>query len=496
MNQIIPRQRQSPYAILVLTSRLLQSLVKQAGFIIIIILFGGKRSQDKGADAIFITIGLVVLSIIRGLIAYFRSYYSVQDDQFIVEKGLLRTSKVTIPLDRIQAVDFDQTPVHKLVNLVKVNITTAGSDGSEANIEAITLDKATALREVLLSQVTSNNQEHSSVGLAELSSIDQEPIITLSFLDILKVGFVENHINSALIIFAFLASLFGQIQDVGLLDKLRQYIPDASALAADITAIGAVVVVIAILSILISLVKTALLYFNLKLLRQQDSFRLSHGLLNTRQFTAKDSKIQVLGWEQTWLQSAFNYSTMFFKQASSRSVSAKKRLSIPGCREQHIQAVAEDLDYQDSFPDASWSSPSKYYVRYHFRNLIVFVTILLALASVSPFVVYISIGVIVFGLYRSIGIIKRQRKLSYKIDEDHIQLKGGTFGHRYDMAKSYKVQAVSVAASLYQRRRGLANLVVSTAAGDIKIPILVRSRADKLRDQLLYSAEVSHQPWM
>ncbi len=495
MSQIIPRQRQSPYAILVLTSRLLQSLVKQAGFIIIIILFGGKRSQDKGADAIFITIGLVVLSIIRGLIAYFRSYYSVQDDQFIVEKGLLRTSKVTIPLDRIQAVDFDQTPVHKLVNLVKVNITTAGSDGSEANIEAITLDKATALREVLLSQVASKNQD-SSVGFAELSTIDQEPIITLSFLDILKVGFVENHINSALIIFAFLASLFGQIQDVGLLDKLRQYIPDASALAADITAIGAMVVVIAILSILISLVKTALLYFNLKLLRQKDSFRLSHGLLNTRQFTAKDSKIQVLGWERTWLQSAFNYSTMFLKQASSRSVSAKKRLSIPGCRERHIQAVAEDLDYQDSSSHLPWSLTSKYYIRYHLRNLIVFIILLLALGSFSPFAIYISIAAVLFGIYRGVGIIKRQRKLAYKIDEDHIQLKGGTFGHRYDVAKSYKVQAVSVVASLYQRRRGLANLVVSTAAGDIKIPMLERSLADKLRDQLLYYAEVSHLPWM
>ena len=495
MNPIIPRQRQSPYAVLVLTSRLLQSLVKQAGFIILIILLGGKRSQDKGSDAIFITVGLVILSIVRGLIAYFRSYYSVQDDQFIVEKGLFRTSKVTIPLDRIQAVDFDQTPVHKLVNLVKVNITTAGSDGAEANIEAITLDKATTLREVLLSQVAPGNHE-SSWRISDDSSIEQEPIISLSFLDILKVGFVENHINSALIIFAFLASLFGQVQDAGLLDKLRQYVPDASALAADITAIVAVVVVIAIISILISLVKTALLYFNLKLLRQQDSFRLSHGLLNTRQFTAKDSKIQVLGWESTWLQSAFNYSTLFFKQASTRSVSSKKRLSVPGCRDSHLQAVVEDLHYQDSCLDYPWSSISKYYIRYHLRNLIVFILILLAAVYFSPTSIYASIAILVLAVYRGISIIKSQRKFAYKIDGDHIQLKSGTFGSRYDIAKSYKVQAVSVRASLYQRRRGLASLVVSTAAGDIKIPMIERSVADQLRDQLLYYAEVSHQPWM
>lgn len=476
-----------------MTSRILQGLVKQLGFVIIIVLLGGKRS-DGGSNVWFITGGILFFTVIRGLITYFRSYYSVQDQQLIVEKGLFNTSKITIPLDRIQAVDFDQTPVHKLVNLVKVNITTAGSDGEEANIEAITLDKANELRKILLSQSASQS---TGIGIVDQHQIaTEEPIIQHSFVELLKIGFAENHLNSALIIFAFMASIFQRIQEAGILDLFRRFMPDAEAVAGDFTAIGAGLIIIMAASILISLVKTMLLYFDLKLVRQDDSFRLSHGLLNTRQFTAKDSKIQVLGWERTWLQGLFDYSTLFFKQASTRSVSAKKRLSVPGFREHHLGSVIEDLDYEDKLLDQDWQFVTKYYKRYHIRNLLIFLAILTGIGYLSAKLIYAAIPIALLGIYRAIGIFKRYQKLQYKVDRDHIQLRGGTFGSRYDVLKTFKIQAVTVRATLYQRRRDLADMIVSTAAGDVRIPMIYRSKADQMRDEVLYHIESSIAPWM
>lgn len=488
----IPRQRQSPYAVLVMTSRLIKNLAKQAGVIIVVILLGGKQSGDKGRDAIFITCGLLVLSIIRGLISYFRSYYSVIDNQLIVEKGLLNTSKITIPLDRIQAVDFDQTPIHRIVNLVKVNITTAGSDGNEANIEAITLDKAHALRQVLLSQTSTTTLylDHQEIDK------DTTEIIEHSFFDLVKIGFAENHINSALIIFAFISSIVSQFHDSGLIDKYRTIMPDMNTLMTDLTAIGLIILTIAILSIIISIVKTMLLYFQLRLLRKSNSFRLSHGLLSTRQFTAKDSKIQILGWEQSWLQSLFDFSTLYFKQASTRTVTTKKRLSVPGCREVHLTNVVNKLAYQDQNTTLPWSPISKMYSRYHIRNLIIFLILGWGLCyTISKLSTYGAV-LLVFGIYSVISILKRQSKLKYKVDGDHIQIRGGTFGHRYQVVKTYKIQAVSLNTSLYQRRRELANLIISTAAGDVKIPMITTDEAVRMRDEILYYTESSIAPWM
>ena len=493
----IERQRQSPFAILVLVARIIQNLVKQFSIIIVVLLLGGNRSEDRGSTALMISFGILVFTIARGVVTYFRYYYSVSDEHLIVEKGLFSTSKISIPLDRIQAVDFDQTVIHKLVNLVKVNITTAGSSGSEASIEAVTLEKANELRDVLLHQRKTQTDVTPSRSLSlDLNyNTNSQQIFSLNPLHLFKVGLAENHIKSGFIILGFIFWIIQQAEDADLLDKLKDQVPDINIIKSSVLIISTLIVLMTIASVVISLVKTIVQYFNLKLVRKEESFQLSYGLINSRQFTAKDQKIQVIGWERTWLQKQFDYYTLYFKQASSRTVTEKKRLSIPGCSEQHVKSVRSQLGYS-SHSDSPWSIVSPTYKFYSIRNLFIFGVLLFSAILLLGDKNLLLMPLSLYLIYRIISVFKTYNKITYRITEGLIQIAGGTFGNSLEVLQSYKIQAVRLRSGLFQRRRDLTDLYLFTASGSLLIPFLPLDTAKQIRDQLLYTVESSTKDWM
>ena len=58
-----------------------------------------------------------------------------------------------------------------------------------------------------------------------------------------------------------------------------------------------------------------------------------------------------------------------------------------------------------------------------------------------------------------------------------------------------KVQRVTVRQSPLQRRRGLASLSVSLASGNVLVPFIDQVTACRLRDYILFKAEVNNRPW-
>ena len=59
---------------------------------------------------------------------------------------------ITIPLNKIQSVHIEQNLVHQLLDVSKLVIDTAGSEKSEAEIDAISSSKAESFKEFLLHQ--------------------------------------------------------------------------------------------------------------------------------------------------------------------------------------------------------------------------------------------------------------------------------------------------------------------------------------------------------
>lgn len=463
-------------------------MIRQLGVVIVIFLLGGNISERLDRYAAF-GFAILAFAVIRAIVTYFRFYYSVANEELTIERGFLSKSRTTIPFDRIQAVDFDQSPIHRIFDLVKVVINTAGTGGDEVTISALTRAKAEELKQSILQQKST-----SELAVEEADILTPETIVKHSLLDLVKIGLASNHFRSFMIIVGFAFWIFQQAEEAQLWERLKALLPEAQVMTSNVTLMVVLFLAVVTASILISIIVTLTRFYGLKLSRIEDRFQLSHGLLNTRQFTAKDQKIQLFTTVQTWLQKQFDYFTISLKQASSQMVRTKKSLLIPGSRRDQIANVVAAL-----FPRESKTyfdgKVSKYYLRYHIRNTIIIGLVVMVPALVTKLYPYLIFGVliIIFGI---VGSLLSYRKLRYQVGENLIKIQGGTFGGKLAVLESYKVQSVSLSANVYQWRRKLNNLRIHTASGTVSIPFVEQKKAREIRDFLLYQIQNTKKPWM
>ena len=87
-------------------------------------------------------------------------------------------------------------------------------------------------------------------------------------------------------------------------------------------------------------------------------------------------------------------------------------------------------------------------------------------------------------------------KKKYALSPKELYVGGGILGLRHSLIPLYKVQNVQLTENPYQWRRGLASVLVHSAAGTITIPYIPKETAIELLDLLTYRVEVSRLSWM
>src|SRR5688500_12526237 len=208
-------QRQSPKAIVLILLKYIRIVVRQVWPILLIVLINPR--SGKGIMIISIVLAVVFISLIYSILAYTRYYFFIQNNELCVRSGVFRKTVLNVPFDRIQSVDFKRNIVHQFLDVVSVQIDTAGSKGSELELDAIDQKRAEELREIVLaykrekiaSTVTDRELPPDIPAIREVPEL----ILSLSTRDLMKVGISENHLRTAAIIFAFF---------IGLADDLDQ----------------------------------------------------------------------------------------------------------------------------------------------------------------------------------------------------------------------------------------------------------------------------------
>src|SRR6187397_2263749 len=194
--------RQSPKAILLILLKYLRIIVRQVWPILLIVLIN--PTSGKGYVITLIVMGIVFLAIVYSLLAYSRFYYFIQKNELCVRSGVFRKTVINVPFDRIQSVDFKRNLAHQFLQVVSVQVDTAGSKGSELELDAIELSRAEELRDIVLAYKRAKKADHSE-GIESIPPIPvvQSPaelILSLSSKDLIKIGVSENHLRTAAII--------------------------------------------------------------------------------------------------------------------------------------------------------------------------------------------------------------------------------------------------------------------------------------------------------
>ena len=97
-----------------------------------------------------IAIAAVALSTIGSLISYFTFYFRLEETELVMRSGLFNKTFRSIPFDRIQTISFTQNIIHRIFNVVQLDLDTAGSSGSELAIKALSHQKANSIKAFIL----------------------------------------------------------------------------------------------------------------------------------------------------------------------------------------------------------------------------------------------------------------------------------------------------------------------------------------------------------
>ena len=201
-------RRQSGYAIIMILLKFARLLVRQLWPILLIAVVNRGSSWDTWFMVVILAIGF--FSLVGSIVAYFKFYYLIQGDQLHIDKGLFKRTSLDIPFDRIQTVDFEQNVIHQIFNVVRVNIDSAGTKGSEISFDALTMEDANELRDYILSQ----KAEILGDEIDETVQEEQELILRLDEMDLLKIGISQNHLRTAGILFGAMWALGENISQI------------------------------------------------------------------------------------------------------------------------------------------------------------------------------------------------------------------------------------------------------------------------------------------
>ncbi len=495
ISYLFTRHRQSPIAISIILIKFFRNLVRAIWPILLVWIIG----RDSSSDNNYFTAAVIALSsitVISSIIAYFKYYYHIDDRELIIEKGLLNKKKILIPFDRIQSIDFEQNLIHRFFDVVSVKIDTAGSGQNEVSLDAVAKNIAEDLKDYLLAQRESSILTKSPIENTELKEPKQE-LVNLDFGDLLKIGVSQNHLQTAGLIIAFFFGFLDDIEqalNIDFVGRAEEYLGIFHL--SNFAVILILIPVLAVIAFVITLFRTILKYYDFKLHSTSKGFTSTTGLLTRNEKFINLQKIQMVTWSQNPLERIFRLFEISLKQASSIEVKSKQSMHIPGAYEQQLERIKSLTVDEDLFLNQDEFGIDKSIV----WRMIIYAGLLPIIPiafTFSNFGWIASIVISILYLLLVIWMAKRyQKRWRIQISKTGVLAVRGVYGVKYTAISFLKIQAIRIKQNLFQHRKGLASLSLSTASGSLVLPYIQLSLANKLNDYILFYVEREEAPWM
>lgn len=487
--------RQSAVAILMIIWKTYRVLFNSVWPILLVVIF--KDGSARKEYWLFILAGVAGIGMVYSIINYFRYYFYLNKEELIIESGVVKRSKLNVPFDRIQTINFEQNIVHRIFNVVRLKIDTAGSSKAEFQFQAIDFTTANELRDLLLAKKKALRKDTQDIeSLSSLAEPDQyKTIMQLDLVDLIKAGAVENHLRSGAVILAFLYWIWQGLDDaqVDIDEQVGETVTNQIGTGLVLfLVLGGIFVV---LSFLVSMVRMIFVNYDLKFLRSKNGFKINAGLLTKKDISALDHKIQVISWGDNPLKKLIGIKDLRLKQASSVVLNKKSSIRVPSCSDRHIHLVRNTLYGKESFEGIEFSPIDR---RYFIRNGGILTGLLIiGLSILLYFDLYLQ--ALALGIIGSIGVLTfylSYRKKRYGFNNEMLVIKGGSYGDKTEILPIYKIQSLSRKQTPYQFRNDLANLVIHTASGKVAIPYIDNDRVQEIMDKFVYLIEIDRRKWM
>lgn len=473
-----------------------------------VILFVSKSAKENFALYFWLLIvALIVGRFVFSYLKYKNFRFHVKGNSFILQHGVIRKSTVEIPFERIQNINIEQNVIQQLLNVVGVQIETAGEGDAEIEIKALERNVANQLKTRLLEEKKNILKTHTEESCVEGTSTvqpstDTEPktslLFKLDFLALLKVGVSSNFFKGIAFLFLFISTIYNFVIDIlsafieiDLDEDFFDRIPETASV------IFGTVLVFVFLGFLITVVNTITRYFQLKISKTGENYELTHGLFKRVTKVIKKNKTQVVSIETNPIRKLFGIYNVFVSQASSRQLTEKEKIGLVGINKVQFISFFEaifELNFTQNFNRIP--SSKRLFVRLFWRWLIFIFGIGLASFFVfknafitTPLTLSLGIIAVVYTL-----LVVKKSYLS--ISDEMICVGSGSLNTKQTYVAMYKIQSVQLKRNIFQRLNGHADLVIFTASGSIFVPYISHKEAVECFNFALYKVETSALSWI
>lgn len=477
-------------------------------FALFLILFVSKSAKDNAALYFWLLVSLIVVSrIIFSYLKYKNFRFYLKENSFILKHGVIRKSTVEIPFERIQNINIEQNIIQQLLQVVGVQIETAGEGDAEIEIKALQRNIADQLKNKLLeerqNQLNKTNETTSFSEKFVNEAFDNknektELLFKLDFLALLKVGISSNFFKGIAFLFLFMGTIYNFVIDVlsvfveiDLDEDVFNRIPETA------TVIAGTMLVFFVLGFLITVITTISRYFNLKINQTGENYELTHGLFKRVTKVIKKNKTQVVSIETNPIRKLFGIYNVFVSQASSKQLTENEKIGLVGISKSQFNSFFEamfDKKIEQNFNRIP--SSKRLIIRLSWRFLIFSTGIGIATFAMSTnaiISIIVSIVLTVLFLVYSTLVVKK----SYlSVADEMICIGSGGVHTKQTYVALYKIQSVQLKQSIFQRLNGHADLLIFTASGSLTVPYLPYSDAATSFNYILYRVETSQLSWI
>lgn len=416
--------------------------------------------------------GLIGVFTASRLVSWLRQRWWVEGERLRVRSGLLQIDDRTIPVDRIQRIDRNQTLASRFLGLYELRAETAGGSGSELSLRYLSAIEADALERWLDERRLGDMHDQRVEKTEEL-------LTSTPFRDLIIGGATSNRIGALAVLVGTAFQLFDDATSdtYEIIERWFPAIAEPFSSSSGAIVAGAVIVLLAlIVGWIASIATTVLRFFEFRLVLTDDELRRSHGLLSRFQASSPLNRIQAVRIEQPLLRRLVGYSSVVAETAGSPGGdSGGSGMLTPIAPNAPALALTARVLGPEEAEIVALEPVSRLTIRRGFIRASMVVAIPVAgivfLAADSGPVAWFMpplIGVVAALWYAR----ARYRALGYRVSDGHVVTREGVLTRRWWSVPLPKVQTVAVRRSPFQRRLGLATVSIDTAGGSAPIRII------------------------
>jgi putative membrane protein len=466
-------------------------------FFILFVAFGislMKRKSFENITPTMVFLGLIavlVIILIIAILKYLNFKFHLSKDDFHLATGIINKDSTIIPKSKIQNVYIKQNFLQQFINVVSVKIETAGDKKSEIEISALDKPTALLLKKELFTNARVENETAEYIG-------GRDVFFKVSPKRLLLEGLSQNHFKSFLLIATFVYGLYSEFKDyleeLDLKESVESFVKlDEHTLLNLIITNIFIIFVVVLISFSFSVVKTFIINFNLEVVEYQKTVEINKGLFNKVSLSLTPSRIQNLVINTNRVKQYLGLHSLSVKQAMVNQ-KQQKNFNIVALEKEQLNYLLNKLlgTYDE---ESKTAKPQAYFMRISALEVLFFGVVINSL-SVFLFgkdMLWINA---VFIPFAALYVYFAYKKAYYKISENFVTIGSGVVDTTTNILEVHKIQAVKLKQTIFQKRRGIASLVISTASKSVVIPYISKLEALSIYNFLLYKVESQDRDWM